>query len=430
MKRIRQKLFILNYLGSLLLITATFVPIVKFNNQEFAFIDQFFYLSFAIVILSTITLILATMKKFKLSLIPTILNIVIIVYGIYDILNIDGIKSTPDFSYGVAFIIYPIGAILNIIGGLLATGKTKKKKDKITKEEKISFENNNTLEIEEPHDITEESPIDLDPYEQIPISNLINKSNFVDIQDDIVDSKSVNSYDEKFNFNDEEIKLDTIEQDDIQDNSLDIEVQDNKEMEIAQDSIEIARNEENTIQNSEQNNTQDFESVQNVENISILSEDDDMLEEIEEYEYNGDEFFEEINEEDISNHNDERITIPSIEEAVLIDDIEDTQVSEHSKNEINLDVEIPDIDLNNENIMTNNTQIEDAPKPEFMALNPSDIKIDNKKPLFRKKEKKEENPLERIMKRNIPTTLGRSCQFCNTPLGDDERICPICGRIN
>ena len=88
MKSIKNKLFILNYVGSLLLILATFLPIIKFNNQSFAFIDQFFYLSFAIVILSTAVLILTTAKKYKWSLIPTILCAGVIVYGIYNILNI------------------------------------------------------------------------------------------------------------------------------------------------------------------------------------------------------------------------------------------------------------------------------------------------------------------------------------------------------
>lgn len=422
MKRIRQKFFILNYLGSLLLITAIFVPIVKFNNQSFAFIDQFFYLSFAIVILSTITLILATIKKFKLSLIPTLLNIIIIVYGIYDILTIEGIKSTQDFSYGIAFLLFPIGIILNIIGGLLATNNITKEKEDVINDKKISLKNDNnnnindTLEVEEPNDIIEDSVINLDYNEQIPISNLLNKNDTIDDNQDykIDDNNSINN---KFDISNDEM-LDTTNQNVTQDNisDSDNEVMDNDKIENLQNS---AGNDEVT--------TQGFNNSKNVEKISVLSEDDNLLEEIDEYEYNDDDFFEEIDEDKTINNND-IINIPSIEEEILMEDINDNQSVEQPESKVNLDTEIPDI--NNENVMTNNTQIEDEPKPEFMALNPSDIKIDNKKTLFKQKEKKEENPLERMMKRNIPTTLGRTCQFCNTPLGDDERICPICGRIN
>lgn len=404
MKRIRQKLFILIYLGSLLLITATFVPIVKFNNQSFAFIDQFFYLSFAIVILSTITLILATMKKFKLSLIPTILNIGIIIYGIYNILTIEGLKSTPDFSYGIAFILYPVSIMLNIVGGLLATGKKGKKKEKKKEKDKNKVEtptqDNNTLEIEEPQTIFEEPTINLDPNEQIPIASLLNRNTeFTEISNDdtIDETKSQENNNPEFDENNE-----LLQEDDLTNDTLD--------------------NLEQTP-NPEENNNKP-----STENISILSENDELLEEIEDYEYNDDDFFEEINEEEMVELNNNTIT----NEETYMSDIEDKENIEHRDDIdiINLDAEIPDIASTEENVMTNNTQVEDAVKPEFMALNPSDIKIDTKKTLFKKKEKKEENPLERIMKRNIPTTLGRTCQFCNTPLGDDERICPICGRIN
>lgn len=400
MKHIRQKLFILSYLGSLLLITATFVPIVKFNNQSFAFIDQFFYLSFAIVILSTITLILATMKKFKLSLIPTILNIAIIVYGIYNILTIEGLKSTPDFSYGIAFILYPVSIILNIIGGLLATGKNEKKKEKIKKQVEVPKQDNIPLEVEEPQAIFEEPPINLDPNEQIPIANLLNKNT---------------EFDEVSN-------NDTTDDIKIEEENNKTKVNENNE--LLQEDILV----NNTLENSEQTSNPEEKNNRTIDkNITMLSENDELLEEIEDYEYD-DEFFEEINEEEGLGINN----VDTVNEETYMSDVENNETSENiSEVDItNLDTEIPDIASNDTNIMTNNIQAEDEVKPEFMALNPSDIKIDTKKTLFKKKEKKEEDPLERIMKRNIPTTLGRTCQFCNTPLGDDERICPICGRIN
>ena len=116
---------------------------------------------------------------------------------------------------------------------------------------------------------------------------------------------------------------------------------------------------------------------------------------------------------------------------IVMDDLDEVsnQPSLEKYNIKNEDLEIPDQSDDN-NIMINNIQIEDKPKQEFMAINPFDIKVDEKKPLFKKKEKMEEDPIQKLMKRNIPMTLGRTCQFCNTPLGDDERICPICGRIN
>ena len=116
---------------------------------------------------------------------------------------------------------------------------------------------------------------------------------------------------------------------------------------------------------------------------------------------------------------------------IIMNDISEinNQPSLEKYNIKNEDSEIPD-QSNDSNLMINNTQEEDKPKQEFMAINPFDIKIDEKKPLFKKKEKKEEDPIQKLMKRNIPMTVGRTCQFCNTPLGDDERICPICGRIN
>ena len=111
-------------------------------------------------------------------------------------------------------------------------------------------------------------------------------------------------------------------------------------------------------------------------------------------------------------------------------DKQQVAISRAIHNIINNDnIEIPDLDIEND-IMTNNTQIEEKIEQNYMAINPGDIKIDEKRVLFKKKEKKEEDPLEKIMNRNIPRTLDRNCQFCNTPLGDDERICPLCGRIN
>ena len=165
--------------------------------------------------------------------------------------------------------------------------------------------------------------------------------------------------------------------------------------------------EENLMQNN--NSNQEKESFtfwnQNIEQTNVNNDSIDEIVDI--------------------NQNDNTDT-----EIFMSDIIEKPQSSPLEETRINTtEFEIPDLSQNND-MMMNHTQIVDKPKQEFMAINPSDIKINTKKPLFKKKEKKEEDPLEKIMKRDIPRTLGRTCQFCNTPLGDDERICPLCGRIN
>lgn len=424
MRAIRKKLFILSYLGSLLLIVATFVPITKFNNQSFAFIDQFFYLSFAIIILSAINIILVTGKKYKISLIPTVLNTIIIAYGIYDILTIEGLKMTPNFTYGIALILYPIGIVFNLIGGLFTIGKGDKQKEitPITYDKKVD----DNLEVSEPSNIVEDSDISLNYEEQIPISNLLDKNNLNKEQDNLIENNIVGYT---------IIEDNNIPIKDINDDIKNVETE-NIDVKNTSENLDNVDNEMNVIEeNQKQVDTNDNIPTKGIEiddnKISILDENDELLEEIEDYEYkDDDDFFEEVIDDiPINDHNN--IIDEGSKEEIFMDDITQTQkivpVIEENQQ---IDNEIPDVSISDENIMTNNMQVEDKPKPEFMALNPSDIKIDEKKVLFKKKEKKEEDPLARLMKRNIPMTLGRTCQFCGTKLGDDERICPICGRIN
>ncbi len=431
MKKVRNKLFILSYIGSLLLIVATVVPIIKFNNQSFAFIDEFFYLSFAIIILSTINLVLVTIKKYKISLIPTILNLIIIIYGIYKILNIDGlnlIKTHDDFGYGIAFILYPIGLIINIIGGLLTTNKNNKNEESDT----INYEMSTDIgfEVNEPQNIIEEE-VSLDYEEQIPISDILNKSNInqndkIENNLESIDKEIANKHEnnEVSNKDDEEIiPNENTDSEDI--NSMTIN---NEKVDENVDTTDYIENNnpdnDSKLEQDEDKNYSDSIDFDN-NKISILDENDELLEEIEEYEYKDDEdFFEEIIEDnsiniDTTKSNDDKDAITTD-----INEMNDSEVGNE-----NLDNEIPDLSLTNENIMINNIQAEDKPKPEFMAINPSDIKI-NEKNIPKKKEKKEEDSLKKLTKRNIPMTLGRTCQFCSTELGDDERICPICGRIN
>lgn len=388
MKSLRNKLYILSYLGNVLMLIATFVPIIKFNNQSFAFIDQFFFSSFVVVIMVTASLVLITMRKYKLSLIPTIINISIIAFGIYKIFTIEGLNLTENLSYGIALILYPIAAIMIIVGNLLTTKKETNKKIKAQTKEPIN--DTPIQKINEPQEATINNVIQsFNSEEQIPLEQIINKENLNQNKEISIDNQN--------NITSGEI----LENNGIKDeNNLDdIDI-----LEDISDYTEIKTEEvKDEINNIEVNEFPSFDEDQIIENIS--NDDEDFFEEIYDDEPNNDNVLSEIVEE-----NNE---LPS----------EDTYL----KNE---NLEIPDISINDENIMLNNTQIEDKPKPEFMAINPGDIKIQEKKPLFKKKEKPEEDPLAKIMKRNVPMTLGRTCQFCNTPLGDDERICPLCGRIN
>lgn len=432
MKSIRRKIFILSYLGSLLLIVATIVPIIKFNNQSFAFIDEFFYLSFAIIILSTINLVLVTMKKYKISLIPTILNLIIIGYGIYKILNIKGLnvlKTNADFSYGIAFILYPIGLIFNIIGGLFATNKTNKndKIDTIDHEERIDI----NFEVSEPQNINEED-VSLNYEEQIPISDILNKNNIYNKQNNMIEdnlNKSAEQTNELHENNQENDEIIIDENKDGQNiNNIVPNNEESDSISVTEDAEDDDSNNDSNLETNESIMDNENAIIANKNEISMLDENDELLEEIEEYEYkDDDDFFEEIIDED---NIEPKINQKNDNKDVMMDDIPEVNDEEvvEIKNQI-LDNEIPDLSLTDENVMINNIQAEDKPKPEFMALNPSDIRI-NEKNIPKKKEKKEEDPIKKLTKRNIPMTLGRTCQFCSTELGDDERICPICGRIN
>lgn len=394
MNSIRKKLFIISYLGNILLLIATFVPIVKFNNQSFAFIDQFFYLSFAIVILVTISLTLTTMKKYTLSLIPNIINFVIISYGIYEILNIEGLKLTPNLSYGIALILYPIGIIFVMIGSFFTKPNNDIKEKKSTKKS-IQPIIETPDSIKEPENIIDSINVNFDSDEQIPLSQIIN--NEIDNEQQF-NNETANIVQDIPMINEKQL----ITNDEELITSYNLNNQDDKNV--------IIYNIDSEVKEKNIDDDQDLEDTLTSININNLDNNDDLLDE--------------VNEESNSNLNiDDEFSMVDIPENLSQEPVVNIE------NKL-LNSEIPDISINDENLMTNNTQVEDQPKQEFMALNPSDIKVEEKKPIFKKKEKKEDDPLEKIMQRNIPMTLGRTCQFCNTPLGDDERICPICGRIN
>lgn len=439
MNFMKKNAFVLSYLGGILLIVATFVPIVKFNNQSFSFIDQFLSLSIIIAIMSTIILILVTLKKYKLSLIPLVINIGVIGYGVYNIFSIDGLKLAPNLSYGIALILYPLGALFAIIGGLLTESKIKEATnsnvpkdniyEEVTEEVKNEFDTvNNDIIIDEQiplekiikKDISNNSVNELNDIEP----NSITDNNIKDeaISDDLIDIDSNNE-----DILIEENNIDTVlTQSDNASLDLNNQINDNDIFNSLPDNIDdINQDTENSSVISSQsdinanvitennNNLIDEENELNNVNISPLEIDPDQVEDI-----------------TLNNLTDNINTNDIHEEEIIMNDI----VEDEKKNTnifLNYPKENGEIpDIVEDDLMVNNIQPEDKKSEQFMAINPSDIKIDEKKSLFKKKEKQEEDPLEKIMKRNIPTSLGRKCQFCESPLGDDERICPLCGRIN
>ena len=383
MDSLRKKLFIISYLGNLLLLVALFLPVLKFNNQSFSFIDQYFYLSIGIIIIITLSLILITMKKYKLSLITTTISVSIIVYGIIKIINIDGLKLMTDLSYNIiTFVLFAVGFVFSIIGDLFANGNSNNEQTNISTEKGYNYE-----PIQNIYDNNMNSNLDINENEQIPLSQIMNNS----IEDSIV-------------------------------TDMNFSLKDNSNINIKN---HVANENSNTIENI---HTNTFDDINNNFTEPDSSNNDDLINE--QTTDNIDDGLSTFNNNlQENNVNENSNTIDN--DDIIMNDINEinNQPSLEKYNIKNEDLEIPD-QSNDSNLMINNIQEEDKPKQEFMAINPFDMKVDEKKPLFKKKEKKEEDPIQKLMKRNIPMTLGRTCQFCNTPLGDDERICPICGRIN
>ena len=383
MDSLRKKLFIISYLGNLLLLVALFLPVLKFNNQSFSFIDQYFYLSIGIIIIITLSLILITMKKYKLSLITTTISVSIIVYGIIKIINIDGLKLMTDLSYNIiTFVLFAVGFVFSIIGDLFANGNSNNEQTNISTEKGYNYE-----PIQNIYDNNMNSNLDINENEQIPLSQIMNNS----IEDSIV-------------------------------TDMNFSLKDNSNINIKN---HVANENSNTIENI---HTNTFDNINNNFTEPDSSNNDDLINE--QTTDNIDDGLSTFNNNLQENNVNENSNIIDNDDIIMNDINEiNNQPSLEKYNIKNEDLEIPD-QSNDSNLMINNIQEEDKPKQEFMAINPFDIKVDEKKPLFKKKEKKEEDPIQKLMKRNIPMTLGRTCQFCNTPLGDDERICPICGRIN
>ena len=441
MDSLRKKLFIISYLGNLLLLVALFLPVLKFNNQSFSFIDQYFYLSIGIIIIITLSLILITMKKYKLSLITTTISVSIIVYGIIKIINIDGLKLMTDLSYNIiTFVLFAVGFVFSIIGDLFANGNSNNEQTNISTEKGYNYE-----PIQNIYDNNMNSNLDINENEQIPLSQIMNNS----IEDSIVtdmnfslkDNSNINIKNHVANENSNTIEnIHTNTFDNINNNFTEPDSSNNDDLinEQTTDNIDdglstfnnnLQENNVNENSNTIENiHTNTFDDINNNFTEPDSSNNDDLINE--QTTDNIDDGLSTFNNNLQENNVNENSNIIDNDDIIMNDINEiNNQPSLEKYNIKNEDLEIPD-QSNDSNLMINNIQEEDKPKQEFMAINPFDIKVDEKKPLFKKKEKKEEDPIQKLMKRNIPMTLGRTCQFCNTPLGDDERICPICGRIN
>ena len=420
MDSLRKKLFIISYLGNLLLLVALFLPILKFNNQSFSFIDQYFSLSIGIIILITLSLILITIKKYKLSVVPTTISAAIIIYGIIKITNIDGLKLMTDLSYSIiTFVLFAVGFVFSIIGDLFANGNSNNEQTNISTQKDYNYE-----PIQNMYDNNINSNLDLNENEQIPLSQIMSNNINDSIQDSVVPDMNLslennsldvtnNTLTESTNFNNHDLL-----------NEQNIVGIDNNSAGFNNSQENSVSENSNLIENI---NIDTFDDINNNFTEFMSSNNDDL---ISEPTTNIDNNSSELNNNLQNNIINEDSNLIDNDDIIMNDISEiNNQPSLEKYNIKNEDSEIPD-QSNDSNLMINNTQEEDKPKQEFMAINPFDIKIDEKKPLFKKKEKKEEDPIQKLMKRNIPMTLGRTCQFCNTPLGDDERICPICGRIN
>ena len=441
MDSLRKKLFIISYLGNLLLLVALFLPVLKFNNQSFSFIDQYFYLSIGIIIIITLSLILITMKKYKLSLITTTISVAIIVYGIIKITNIDGLKLMADLSYNIiTFILFAVGFVFSIIGDLFTNSNSNNKQTNISTEKDYDYE-----DIQNIYDNNMNSNLDINENEQIPLSQIMNNS----IEDSIVtdmnfslkDNSNINIKNHVANENSNIIEnIHTNTFDDINNNFTEPDSSNNDNLINEQTTDNIDDGLSTFNNNLQENNIN--ENSNTIENIHTNTFDDINNNFTEPDSSNNDDLINEQTTDNIDNslpifnNNSQENNVNEDSNIIDNDDIIMNDINEINNqpslekyNIKNEDLEIPD-QSNDSNLMINNIQEEDKPKQEFMAINPFDIKVDEKKPLFKKKEKKEEDPIQKLMKRNIPMTLGRTCQFCNTPLGDDERICPICGRIN
>lgn len=465
------------YLGVLLTILSVFVPIVSFDimneTQSFSIMDNGFkgqILGGIIIALAALVLFLMTLKKYKFMFVPTFIDIILIIISINQIYNMEEIKLI-EYKREIANILFPIGIIVTLFGEVLIVFSNKI--DKFTKkheEEKLIEKAIDNLgdvdsETEKQLIIAQENNDDF-VGEQIPLDNL--KRNAVpskSFEPDVVDNVNMDNINENLLFDNEvhadliNSKLDTpydvVESSDnittfsnnIENNTtVENKVVDNLnaiENTTIDNNLNVVENttidnnlnvsENNVVENSENisgnfnepsikvsysfaspsNETDDF-APQNVEMTNFYDDDDDDIE-----------FLPDLDDDDINqmsestssdedyDYEDEDIVF---EEQVnnVIPDFSQPIVSDNYS-------DIPDV--GGDNFMINNIQKHDEIAPQYMAFNPSDRVVNNTEEVI-------PNSTVDFANRNIIRLKNRYCSFCNTPLGDDERICPKCGRIN
>lgn len=480
------------YVGVLLTILAVFVPTVSFEimgkTQYFSIMDNGFkgqILGGIIVALASLVLILMTLKKYKYMVIPTVLDIILIVISINQIYNMEAIKLI-DYKRGISNILFPVGIIITIFGEVLLifSNKINNITDK-KKEEKLidkAIDNLGDMDPELENQLImaqEESNIDYSG-EQIPLTslkndNISNKS----FEPDVVENVNMDNVSENFLFDNEvhtdyiNTSLDSSGEVKIENNNTDlnpvnnISTVDNLSFENITNNNDIVNTVEN-ISTSEISNpvenisTNDISNnVENVSTSDILnpvenistSEVSNNVENVSNnldvtindntpsfsVSYSFASPVENTNEEftpqnvpmtSFYDDDDDIEFLPDLEDEEYDDedsyDLEDVQNS----NEVSFEdtpiqsdnySDIPDV--KNENFMVNNVQKFDEVAPQYMAINPSDRITEHKEEIIQKSTVDFAN-------RNVTRLKNRFCAFCQTPLGDDERICPECGRIN
>lgn len=443
MARLRR---IVVYFGVLITILSVFVPMISFDGNSYGLMDNGFssqIMGALIIVFAALVLIFMTLKKYKLMFIPTVVDIILIIISISQIYKIDGI-SLVEYKREIANILFPIGIIITIFGEvmLIFSGKIDKISKKHKEEKLIEKAIDNLGENDSDSNellVASDSDFEEDfSGEQIPIESLNKNIAGKNFEPEVIDDVNINVTNENLLF-DNEVHEDLIntslnessdkeEKNNVVDN-VSNSIVENSHDKINNDNVvenynskvdsssSIVENDGNDLNDS--NFTTSEPSI-NV-NYSIASPNVD---------YNNDEF--EPKNVEITNLYDDDDDIEFLPD--LDDDFEDEDIDFEDVENSNLAYEdfsnqsnsnnysdIPDV--KEENYMINNVQKVDEVAPQYMAINPSDRKIDIK-------EEKIEKSTVDFSKRNITRLKNRFCSFCQTPLGDDERICPECGRIN
>ena len=478
MARIRR---IVIYIGVLLTILSVFVPVVSLEvmgeTQSFSIMDNGllgYILGGIIVLMAASVLFLMTLKKHKIMFVPTFIDIVLFIITISQIYNMDDLKMV-EYKREISNILFPCGIIITIFGEVLLVFSSSLDKMSVKhKESKLidkAIDNLGEMDADMEAQLAavqEDSP-SIDPStEQIPVSNIsfsfdeklstnnkpVNQpvlNNVKSFEPDVVENIEVNGSNENLIF-DNEVKLDsinTVMENTEVNNIASNNVIDNYNINNIPSNNVVDNYNMNSIPS---NNVVDNFNMNNIPSNNVV--DNNVTSENVSYNvvnnYDNDDsnvinvsysiatpIIDDNNDEDIIQNipmtslYDDAVTsqddfefLPDLDDEVQTSnddmiDIASNVISDEVKIESDNYSDIPEI--NSENYMFNNVQEPDEVKPQYMAINPSD-RINN--------EEEEQDYVEDRPIRQLPRLKNRSCSFCNTPLGDDERICPECGRIN